>query len=366
MKARCFNGTGDHRGGLAAYDEVIQRFGDQQNPVVQQYVVIAEFGRAAMLNQLGEHATAIDACDRMIRSLRQSDNAEDEEALAMALTIKATALHHDEQFTRAIKAFDEVIACLGDRDEKRLVAIALVRRGIAQRNTGDHESAIATWDDVIDRFSPDADDETRDLVAAAVVHKASTLVSVGSIAAAHAALDKVLVDLDGAEDPRLRRQLGRALATRAVIEVESDRPYDALETSERVEREFANVDGDALVWYARCCGARALLALGDLDKAYARLHAAYQVFEPRPLAIRDLVLLVSAALSAGTPARDLVDLLSNDEENAEMLTPLIVALRQECGEDVRAAEEILEVAADIRASWHEENPNTNPHAKVPS
>ena len=275
-------------------------------------------------------------------------------------------MHDGEQFARAIDTFDEAIACLGDREEKRVAAMALVCRGIAQRQTGDHESAVATWDDVVERFSPDADDETRDVVAAAAVHKAGILASAGSITAAHAALDKVLVDLDGAEDPRVRCQLGRALATRAMIEVESDRPRDALETSERLEREFANAGDDVLLWHARRCGALALFALGDLDKGYARLHAAYQVFEPRPPAIRDLVLLVSGALSAGVPAQDLVDLLSTDEEKAKTLTPLVVALRQECGEDVRAAEEILEVAADIRASWHEDNPNTNPHAKVPS
>lgn len=60
--------------------------------------------------------------------------------------------------------------------------------------------------------------------------------------------------------------------------------------------------------------------------------------------------------SLGGLGRALVDLLSTDEDKADGLTPLLVALRQERGEEVRTAEETLEAAADIRTSWHDRTP----------
>lgn len=163
------------------------------------------------------------------------------------------------------------------------------------------------------------------------------------------------MDFDGNEDPLVRVQLGRALVTRATLEIANGHPRDALDTCERLEREFANADDDALVWRARCQGMRAFLALGELDDARTTFELAYQVFVPTPRAIREMVLLVSDALAGGGVAgQDLVDLLATDHVKADVLRPLIVALCQENGEDVRAAEEVLDVAADIRASWYNE------------
>ena len=490
IKAECLDEADDHRAEIAAYNEVIERFGDHQDAEVKRRVLRAEVSCAATLTEIGDNAAAIKACDRAIQSLGGSpENPADEALLAMALENKAKALHDEGQLDVAIDVLDEIVSRYGDRDNKQFklltirslfnkglilgrldetagtvtiytsawqrygdcdlaeaqvplarilfrtatglaqldnhqgaidayetldrafgdapdpeiqglvarglvnlgvalnrdvddparairtydqvlsrfadtdvggirpqVAMALVNKGVVQRQAGDVQSAIATWDDVVDRFAADPDDEARDMVAAAMVRKAGALARAGSNAEAQVVLDKVLSDFDGAKNPHVRVQLSRALTTRAIIEIEDERPLDALGSSERLEREFADVDDDGLVWRARCYAAVALMALGELDKAHTRFREAYRVFEPVAGAIHQMVVLVSAALSAGIPAQDVVDLLLTDEGKAEVLTPLIVALRQECAEDVRAPEEVLEVAADIRAAWHGEAP----------
>lgn len=488
IKATCLNKAGDHRAGLAVYDDVIERFGDDQDPDVQELVADAEVNRVSALNELGDVSAAINACDQIIQRVGQPDNHAAEVRLAMALANKATALRDDEQFAALIDTVDEIVARFGDSDKKQLmlltmaslvskgtvldltdnvvgavatydavwhrygdcgipevqvtlagilfnravglrkmddhqvaidayemldrtfgdspdpeiqywvaqglvnlgvalsqdaddsprairtfdqvvdrfaatgeprfqrqVATALLNRGVAQLRLGDHESAIATWDDVVHRFSSDPDEQTRVLAVSAMIRKAGALDVAQSDAESHARLDQVLTSF--ADVASLRGLLGRTLATRAAFEVAHDRPHDALATCERLEREFATADDEALVWLARCYAARALLALGDLDAAHARFELAYQVFDLNMRAIRDMILLVSEALAAGFRAKDLVDLLSADEDKADALTPLVVALRQESGEDVRAAEEVLEVAADIRAAWHDKAPN---------
>ena len=48
------------------------------------------------------------------------------------------------------------------------------------------------------------------------------------------------------------------------------------------------------------------------------------------------------------PSTTFVDILCNDETKSGALTPLIIALRQRMGVEVRAPTEMLEVAEDIR------------------
>ena len=53
-------------------------------------------------------------------------------------------------------------------------------------------------------------------------------------------------------------------------------------------------------------------------------------------------------IASGVSERVLVEILSEDGEKEGALMPLIIALLQRTGEDVRAPAEVLEVAADIR------------------
>ena len=372
IKATCLNKAGNHRAELAVYDEVIERFGNDQDPLVQipeAQVTLAGilFKRALGLRKVDDHQGAIDAYEGLDQKFGSSPDPEIQYWVAQGLVNLGVTVGQDaDDCPRAIRTFDEVVDRFGTTDEPRIrrqVAAALLNRGVAQLRRGDHESAIATWDDVVNRFLSDPDEQTHLLAGSAMIRKAGALDVAQPDAESHATLDEVLTSF--ADVASLPGILGRALATRAFIEIAHDRPHDALATCERLEREFATMDDEALVWLARCYAARALLALGDLDAVHARFELAYQVFDLNMRAIRDMILLVSEALAAGFQAEDLVDLLSTDEDKADGLTPLLVALRQESGEEVRAAEEILEVAADIRTSWRDKSPRHKPPTPIP-
>ena len=59
-------------------------------------------------------------------------------------------------------------------------------------------------------------------------------------------------------------------------------------------------------------------------------------------------------VAAGVAPHTLLKILSGNDVREDALRPLVVALRQEAGETVRAPEEILEVASDIRKSIQEQ------------
>ena len=94
------------------------------------------------------------------------------------------------------------------------------------------------------------------------------------------------------------------------------------------------------------------LALADADRARSELDRAYQALVPTLQTIRELIQMVSEARAAKMPVDTIIDILTQDADKAHALTPLLVALRLEAGEDVRAPIEVIEVATDIQANWH--------------
>ena len=78
-------------------------------------------------------------------------------------------------------------------------------------------------------------------------------------------------------------------------------------------------------------------------------RSAYAAFLPNDeITMHEILRLVPNLIATSASAHELVDILLSDRDKSGTLVPLIVALRQHTGEEVRAPVEILEVAADIR------------------
>jgi hypothetical protein len=83
-------------------------------------------------------------------------------------------------------------------------------------------------------------------------------------------------------------------------------------------------------------------AVDAFRSAYAEFPSASEVATPT------MIRLVLNMIALGGSESDLVEVLSSDSSRARTLAPLIAALRERCGEAVRAPAEVLKVAADIR------------------
>lgn len=354
-KGTILDRTGDTAGAVATYRDALNRFGDCGIPEVQVSLASAQFNLAVGLRILGDFEAAIAAYESLERTFGERQDKEIQTWVARGLLNLGVLLNQDMDAARlAVQTYDRLISRFGRADTpavRRQVAMALVNRGAAQRRDGDTEAAIASWSDVTSRFSSSGDEYSHDLVASAMVRKAGALAAAGSYIEAREVLDQILADFGENADPRISVFLGRALVGLCDIDLRTGHVREALAWSERLESEFALHDGEAFTWHARCASTSAYLALADLDRAQHEFKRAYHAFAPTVPAIRQLVHLVSAMLTARLPARTIIDILANDDAKAEDVTPLIVALRQHSGEDVRAAEEVAEVAADIRAFW---------------
>ena len=346
---------GDAVSAVATFQTALSRYGDCGTPDEQESLAAALFNIGVGLTVVGDHQGAISAYEALDRDFGDTQDEQVQHCVSQGLVNLGVVLRRDmDDAQRAIRVYDRVLDRFGQTEVARIrrqVAMALSNRGVAQRDLGEYESALASWNELSARFSPALDRQTHDLVASARVHTAMLLAGTGEFERARRTLKDFLEEFDKVEDPRVQMQLGRALNVLCAVEIHCGRPEGALEPSERLEREFGELDHE-FVWRARCHSTRAHLALADLDRARSEFDRAYQVFVPAEQTIQNLVRVISEAMAAQMPVAAIIEILTQDDDKAGALAPLLVALRLEAGEDVRAPNEVLEVATDIRASWH--------------
>ena len=127
---------------------------------------------------------------------------------------------------------------------------------------------------------------------------------------------------------------------------------EALHTCEELERRLDTLpdrEKTVIEWQVRCMRTKVLLVQEDSRAAMEAFRSAYDVFVPANARMMSQMLyLVPDLIAIGAPASDLIEILSSDTAKSDTLVPLLVALREyDTGEEVRAPEEVREVAADI-------------------
>ena len=190
------------------------------------------------------------------------------------------------------------------------VAMALVAKGAVQHMLGDHEAAIAAFDKVIARFG----------------------------------------DSDA---PEIQTWVASALSCQGLAQTALGWADESLRVCVELDRRLATLTGGGkamFTWRAKWLRSAALLMQGKHPAAMEAFRSAYAGFAPENVTMmREIaVMTIPRLIAVGASEHDLVEILSNDEIKSDALMPLIIALRQRMGAEVRAPTEMLEVAEDIR------------------
>ena len=127
---------------------------------------------------------------------------------------------------------------------------------------------------------------------------------------------------------------------------------EALHTCEELERRLGTLTGTEKIvfeWQVRCMRTKVLLVQENSQAAMEAFRSAYDVFVPaNAIMMSQMLYFVPDLIAIDAPVSDLIEILSGDTAKSDALEPLIVALREYAtGEEVRAPEEVREVAADI-------------------
>ena len=244
----------------------------------------------------------------------ESATEEIHERAAIASIGKGLALAKHGDYAAAIAAFDEVTARFGGGDVPEMlewvVSWAWGAKGAAQEELGDHAAAIAAFDEVIARFGDSNALETQEWVA-------------------------------------------WALSCKGLVQTATGRADESLRVCAEMDRRLAALTGhgrNLLAWRSKWLRAAALLMQGKSSAAMEAFRSAYAEFVPENVTMmREMAdVTIPRLIAVGASEHDLVEILSNDEAESDALMPLIIALRQRMGMEVRAPTEMLEVAEDIR------------------
>jgi tetratricopeptide (TPR) repeat protein len=180
-------------------------------------IAMALLNKAIVWRESGDYEASVVAFDDVLRRFGDADEPKLREQVAMALSNKGVALRESGDYEAAVAAYDDVLRRFGDAKEPKLreqVAKALFNKGFALRKSGDYEAAVAAYDDVVSRFGDADEPKLREPVAKALNGKSY----------ARLLLAKQAWQSPGKED-EARALLSTALAdAEASLEIAPDNP----------------------------------------------------------------------------------------------------------------------------------------------
>ena len=236
---------------LASWDEVVRRFGESEAPVLRERVATALVGKGVALGALDRPAEALVAYDEVVRRFGESEAPVLRERVATALVGKGgVALGALDRPAEALVAYDEVVRRFGESEAPVLrerVATALVGKGGVALGALDRPAeALVAYDEVVRRFGESEAPVLRERVATALVGKGAALGALDRPAEALVAYDEVVRRFGESEAPVLREWVAAALVSKGVALSALDRPAEALASWDEVVRRFGEHGSSAL------------------------------------------------------------------------------------------------------------------------
>ncbi len=147
---------------IAAYDDLIARFGDSDQMALRIPVAMALFNKGNDLGKLDRRAEAVAVFDDLIARFGTGDQLELREPVARALIGKGSSLIKLGRPADSIATLDEVIARLGKSDEPALreqISLALFNKSCAlalQRQVTETIATLRLWVERTGKFDCDA------------------------------------------------------------------------------------------------------------------------------------------------------------------------------------------------------------------
>ena len=333
---------------LAGCEEMERRFGDSEDPAVQEWVVKALVVKGTALLQLNQVKDALDASDEVERRFSASDPIV-VEAVAKARMNKGIALRRLNRPLDALAAWDDVVRHYGESEPATMQAnvgnALLLKMGVLYKLER-FEDSLTVGDELVHRFDASETPVLRTMVAKALVFKGLTLSTLQRLDNALAAYDEALRRFGTNRAPDCGEVIALALDGKAYLEVKLRRFGAAIGTAGRLI-EWSGVES---LKYHRIPGhlirARAFLAEGKRSACERDVESMLALLpEHGPLFGEVVYALIDFTVELG-PAR-MRELISGSP-SAALLRPLLTALEEELGLEPRVAREVEEVAQDIR------------------
>lgn len=350
---------------LLTFEEVIERFGSSEDTELQLWVGRALIKKAEILKEQGHQELALSALKDVVERFNIAENPEQHFLVARALINQGEILQAQGQVKPALSAFETVIGRFSiarTSDLQVMVSFAFLHKIRALRTANESmsdvvlpiiEEGIEFMDAIEHTELPDSRRlPLRGNLAEILTLKGSVLHAQGKIGLAKTAFEEVTQRFGNGENADLQTSSTRALISKAGIQIDEGDIQDALCAYNKVIQWLSNFtehEKTELRWDALQGRTKALLIQGNLSDAVDSFRSLYAILEPdKEAMIREIVNFAINLVAAGVASRTLLEILSTSDVRENALLPVIVALRQEADETVRAPKEFLDVTSDIR------------------
>ena len=226
---------------LAVLDDVVRRFGADNGEGHPLAVATALVGKGGMLSNLNRHTEALATWDEVAGRFGKSPAPELQTPVANALLGMAVALNTLNRPQEALEACDEMLERFGRSGSPSLhgeLAAAMVGRGHALIALSRADEAINAWGAVVERFGRSDSLRIVEQVASALANIGTALFQAGRLEEALAAFDGVVQSYKGSDAPILREAIARCFANRGNVLAALNQETEALSSWEEAIRRF--------------------------------------------------------------------------------------------------------------------------------
>ena len=240
-KGKALGKLGSVEEALAVLDDVVRRFGADEGEGHPMAVATALVGKGGMLSNLNRHTEALAACNEVARRFGKSRAPELETLVTNARVGTAVALNALSRPQEALEACDEVLERVGKSDSPGVhgeMAVAMVARGHALMALNRVDEAIKAWGAVVDRFGMRGPLRIVEQVASALANIGTALFKSGRLEEALTAFDGVVRSYKGSDAPVLREVVARCFVNRGNLLAALKRDGEALSSWEEAIRGF--------------------------------------------------------------------------------------------------------------------------------
>ena len=336
---------------LAACEEMERRFGDSEDPAVQEWVAKARSKKGLALHRLNRHPEALAAWDDVVRHYGGSETPALQAVVGMALFAKGITFKALQQPDDALAAFDEVLHHFETIETPALqvnVGNALLAKVGILLERKRYEDSLAICNEVVRRFGASETPALQAMVAKALVTKgvAFRALQPPNLDSALAAYTEALRRFGTRRIPASDEAMAFALDGSAHVELQLRRFEAAIETAGRLI-EWSGVES---LKHHRVPGhlirVEAFLAEGKRTACEHDIESILVLLPEHGSLTGEVVYaLIDFTVELG-PAR-MRELIAGSPSAARLL-PLLTALEEELGLEPRVAREVEEVAQDIR------------------
>ena len=315
-KGRLYYRNGDFETSRSIFLSTIEQFSSSKKAVVKQHIANAINQSGDELEDLGEYEFAITLYDKFLSHYSDGNDEDLQLWVATTLINKANAACLSGNLVLAQKTCEEILQHYGESENMdELICVAnsqILLSMIFQRNEN-YELALNTCSAIETRFGHHTEHQFQFWAVFASIKKAELLLQLG-------------------------------------------KPNDSLELQSHIEKCLIHIEEKsssiALQGIARITWIKCNLALNQPVLATKEFQHLFELFDSSSdNNVRNIINSATNLVNGGANVRSLVRILEQSEAKPTVLEPLIIALKQNAGENVRAPEEVLKIATDIRSKF---------------